>query len=683
MRFGLILKNLDEEYQLAVYQGAVKEAKRQGIRLVCIHGEHFNTMHHFPLFSSKPVLPLDGSLLLSSIISDNSFAGTQGLVGMPSDLPLISIGSSLDGCPSLIVDVRTAMVALMDHLLNVHGYTRFLYLGGPVTNTDNMRRQRIVEESVGRMKKSDSRYSLEVMNGEMFSEHIGAKLMREYLNLHPRKDIDVIIAGSDEHAVGALTCLNRIADPSWRSCPVTGFDDIPLASEAVPALTTVRQPMEEIGGKAVQSLKKLVEGEELPEIQLVPARLVLRGSCGCSYEPAPAESLQVSKDADMQFRTVNYFGQSLVGARREEDIIVAIREYLGVFKVANFHLLVFDEPGVRIPENASLLYSVAGGSAREWKKGERVVSVPDFFDETVVHGGEEENRPYFLFQLCTGDTKMGMILYTAEDSALPHMSNFGIFLANSLRELAIVSREQAYAESLEIKVKERTAALKKEAEQRARVEEEVLRISDLERMRFSMDLHDDICQRLASIHMICKSYADSGPHMKILTKMAAEALQQTRRYAYSSFPIDVHSIGLEGAIRSICTDIDGHDGFECRLSCAEGVAGALNEQQAVNLYRIAREAVHNAIKHSCGTVIEVTLDISGDFLVMEIRDNGNGGIGSGSFASNHSRRPRGLGLKSMQYRAHQINALFSVESKEGEGTRVEVKMPWGTNDNGE
>ncbi|MBN2509580.1 MAG: substrate-binding domain-containing protein [Spirochaetales bacterium] len=689
MRFGLILKNLDEEYQLSVYRGATREAAARGVRLICIHGEQFTALRHFPLRAGSMALPLDGILLLSSIISDNSRIGMEGLNELPQEVPLVSIGSVLDAYHSLIVDASDALHGLMDHLLQVHGYRRFLYLGGPVTNSDNMHRQGIIEQTISRMKGTDPAYSLRVMNGDMFSEHVGAKLMRTYIADHPVKDVDVIICGSDEHALGALSCLEGTPRGGWNTCPVTGFDDVPFAAMNRPALTTIRQPMEDVGRMAVETLEALVEGRSVPMVVTVPAQLVVRGSCGCTSAEIPGETPGNFKDADSGFRTVSYFGQSLMWARSEADICAAIREYLVVFKVEHFHLLVFDEPSPEIPATGSLIYSQGEGGASVWKKGEHPVSVAGFFDEAVRPDSQGTGGagPCFLFQLCAGDMKLGMFLYTADDSALPHMSNFGVFLANSLRGLSIMEREKAYAQSLEQKVEERTAQLRKEGERRALVEAEVLRISDLERMRFSMDLHDDICQRLAGIHMICKSYADAGPHMKILTKMASEALQQTRTYAYSSFPIDVHAIGLEQAIRSLCTDIDGTNGISCRFVCAARVADGLSDQQAVNLYRIAREAVHNAVKHAAPSLIEVVLAADGTDLLLEVRDNGRGSkaVTMADFPLEQTRRPRGIGLRSMQYRAHQLNGSFSITSgsgngevedkTEGHGTRVSVRMP--------
>jgi signal transduction histidine kinase len=86
------------------------------------------------------------------------------------------------------------------------------------------------------------------------------------------------------------------------------------------------------------------------------------------------------------------------------------------------------------------------------------------------------------------------------------------------------------------------------------------------------------------------------------------------------------------------------------------------------LYRIAQEALHNAIKHAQPTRLEVRLDCDESEVLLEIRDDGRGFEPTGSF-------PGHLGLRSMEERASRLGGTLEIESASGAGTCVRVRLP--------
>ena len=664
MRIGFVLKSLDEEYQASIYYGVKQETDKLGIDLVCIQGGPFdedrNPFLHF--FSSCSLLPLDGILLLSSVIVDNSnLSGLPEMLSGSGDLPVVSIGGELPGFHSILVETEESLKELVGHLIHGHGYRRFLYIGGPVVNRDNMVRENTIRAGIAAADADGVRCSLTVRNGDLFSEKTGTTMIRDYIHDHPKRDIDTVIAGSDDIALGILKYLKSRDSEEWRTCPVTGFDDIPQARFSAPPLTTVRQPLKELGSKAAVTLYSLLSENKVPLRQYVSSGLLVRNSCGCDTVPETVMAVETRRDIDMNqlIRDTSGLGQALMIAADYREIIPPLSEFLAAVNSHEFSFLLFPEPVSVFPDRALLLYSQNSFSEEDFTNNPREVVLSAFFAE--ISG--KQNRKHavrFLFHLRSGDEHLGLVFYSVEDYAHPFMSNCVFFLSNTLKRIQIFKKEKERAEELERLVAERTAELEKEAKRRVAVEAEVLKISELERMRFSMDLHDDICQRLAGMAMISRNFRDTDPSLQLLSEVAAETLRKTRQYAHDSFPMDIDAVGMNEALCKLCDSLDGRNNCSCVFSSAVEFPERFSQQQKINIYRIVQEALNNAVTHSGADLVRVTVTDNNGSLVVQVRDNGRGRseICGRKTIITKERRPRGLGLRSMEYRAHQLNAEY-------------------------
>jgi len=236
--------------------------------------------------------------------------------------------------------------------------------------------------------------------------------------------------------------------------------------------------------------------------------------------------------------------------------------------------------------------------------------------------------------------------------------------------------------------------LQEEVQRRTEVEAEVLRISELERLRFSMDLHDDICQRLAGISMFCKGLIHSVSPQSFLPELSElidETLARTRRYAHDSFPMELDTLGLKEALSALCDKVAKQSACRCVFSWTGPDKSPFNSAQDLNIYRIAQEALQNAVKHAGASSIDVQVESreqrtesrEQNFCVI-VQDNGCGdprlcgeNSGSGGSAARENKRGSGLGLHSMRYRAHQLGAEYSLKSSKKNGTRMEIRIPLG------
>jgi PAS domain S-box-containing protein len=213
-----------------------------------------------------------------------------------------------------------------------------------------------------------------------------------------------------------------------------------------------------------------------------------------------------------------------------------------------------------------------------------------------------------------------------------------------------------------------------EITERKRLEQEVLQISDMEQRRLGQDLHDGICQYLAGIEL--KSQALEQNLEKVAPAQAVQAGQigqhvrdaivQTRSLARSLSPYIVETEGLESGLQELAVSAGKLFNVKCQFVSESPVA--LNDKAvAAHLYRIAQEAVSNAVKHGRAKEIEIRWSSEAEQAVLSVTDNGQG------FKPNV--KPAGMGLRIMQYRANIIGGTLLIQNRQTGGVTVVCIIP--------
>jgi two-component system, LuxR family, sensor kinase FixL len=205
---------------------------------------------------------------------------------------------------------------------------------------------------------------------------------------------------------------------------------------------------------------------------------------------------------------------------------------------------------------------------------------------------------------------------------------------------------------------------------RKRLEKEILEISDAEQRRIGQGLHDGLCQQLAGIQLMGevlaknlskKSKAEGAQAAKI-AEHVREAISQTRLLARGLSPVSLETNGLMSALQELVAAVARLFSVECRFQCGEPVL-LRDNAVATHLYRIAQEAINNAIRHGKARTVVVTLTRQKSDACLIVTDNG---IGFPKELKNDS----GMGLRIMKYRAGMIGASLEIRSGNGDGTRV-------------
>ena len=207
---------------------------------------------------------------------------------------------------------------------------------------------------------------------------------------------------------------------------------------------------------------------------------------------------------------------------------------------------------------------------------------------------------------------------------------------------------------------------------RMAVEAEVLKISEIERQRFSNDLHDDICQRLAGISMLCRVYTNQEDpikkeQMEELTQLIGETLQCTRQYAHNSYPVELESLGMNHSLSNLCNSFAAQSGIKCEYFWDVPDDCEMDKLKKLNIFRIIQEALHNIMKHAKAQVVKVDVVYKNKKIDVSVSDNGCG------FDMSKLQKS-GLGLNSMQYRANQIGADFDITPNKPTGTCIHISV---------
>jgi signal transduction histidine kinase len=215
----------------------------------------------------------------------------------------------------------------------------------------------------------------------------------------------------------------------------------------------------------------------------------------------------------------------------------------------------------------------------------------------------------------------------------------------------------------------------KTLERAQELEREILRTTEQEQQRIGRDLHDILGPQLAAIgYAVDFMAADLRDHKQVdvgkadeIRAMVGEALAIIRGLARGLFPVQVDGTGLAAALDDMAGTISRISGVSVCFY-EKGDAEVCDQERGMHLYRIAQEAVNNAVKHAGAKKITIALGREEGVLSLVIADDGTG-ITSGM------RGARGTGLHSMKYRARAVGGELTIDSGANQGTIVSCKIP--------
>jgi nitrate/nitrite-specific signal transduction histidine kinase len=198
-----------------------------------------------------------------------------------------------------------------------------------------------------------------------------------------------------------------------------------------------------------------------------------------------------------------------------------------------------------------------------------------------------------------------------------------------------------------------------------------------ERNRLARDLHDSVTQALYGVTLFGEAagrlidtgnFSLAAKHLQELQTTAQEALREMRLLIFELRPSTLDEDGLTAALQARLEAVEGRTGLETTFEVV-GKEERLRPEIEEGLYRIAQEALNNALKHAHAQSVHLYLCQEKPKIVLEVSDDGVG------FDPSATRQQGGFGLRGMEERAARIGSALKVESQPGAGTRVRVEVP--------
>jgi PAS domain S-box-containing protein len=209
-----------------------------------------------------------------------------------------------------------------------------------------------------------------------------------------------------------------------------------------------------------------------------------------------------------------------------------------------------------------------------------------------------------------------------------------------------------------------------------KVSGQLIEAQERERRRLARELHDDICQRLATLSLkiekatraTSKGDVSAADQLNEVRQQCSNLAGDVQALSHELHPSILDNLGLVTAVRSFCREASEHNDVVVEFD-SRNVPGSLPSELSLSLFRVVQEALRNAVKYSGQKHFEVRLqEVSGE-LELEVRDEGVG------FDATNRKSGGGLGLVSMAERIHQVNGTFTIDSHPNAGTRIRARVP--------
>ena len=286
LTLGVLADALSGEYQSVIAAGAMEAARDFGVNLVVIDGfmarapfrftDKINVVYDLARSEGIDGLLIQGDTLLTYL----DVGALSRYCERFRPRPMVSIGAALEGTTTILVDADKPFREAVRHLVEDHRYRRIAFISGPDANLDARRRLDMYRDVMAEHGLVPPDWSTVAGNHQYDG---GVEAVRVLLD-ERSANFEAIVAGNDQMALGAMDALRSRNIRVPEDVAIIGFDDISEARQAAPPLSTIRQPLRQMGRLGIELLVRLIRAENVDDVITLPAEFVIRRSCGCSSD---------------------------------------------------------------------------------------------------------------------------------------------------------------------------------------------------------------------------------------------------------------------------------------------------------------------------------------------------------------------------------------------------------------
>lgn len=261
----------------------------------------------------------------------------------------------------------------------------------------------------------------------------------------------------------------------------------------------------------------------------------------------------------------------------------------------------------------------------------------------------------------------------SQHPAMPYWNAAVIAAINCIVVHLLCAWQRLHAE-LEARIEQRTSDLASANSELRAMEREILSVTERERRRIGQDLHDSLGQQLTAASLSANglvlalesAHTELVPQAENLSRQLRDAIAETRTLSHGLLPVSLEDDGLMHALHDLADVTTRSGNVRCVFECAAPVRMP-DAEVAGQLYRIAQEAVNNALKHAAPGEIRIGLERTGDCVTLEVDDDGPG-------LPSPMPPNGGIGMRVMRHRAQMIGSTLAADSAPAGGTRISCRI---------
>ena len=284
---GMLIWEIDHSGLMLRWRGAADATREQGANLFCFIGGRIRAPQGFEgqanvIYDLVDVEQFDGLTIWPANIG--SFVSQQELeafVRRFHPLPMVSSDQTFEGIPSVLMSGYQSMREAILHLIQAHGCRRIAFIRGPASLATAQERYQAYLDTLAECSLPLDPNLVSPPGAWL---EWGAPAMRMLIDergLRPSVDFEAVVGTNSSQAVDAMAVLQARGFQVPGEVAVVGFDDVKETWTVTPPLTTVSAPFYEMGRRSTELLLARLQGEQAPVQTVLPARLVVRQSCGC------------------------------------------------------------------------------------------------------------------------------------------------------------------------------------------------------------------------------------------------------------------------------------------------------------------------------------------------------------------------------------------------------------------
>ncbi|MBN1499899.1 MAG: GGDEF domain-containing protein [Spirochaetes bacterium] len=454
IRIAFFLNDFHNEYSVGICNGALKAAKELGISMVffgvgSLESTVQYTVMRNRLFSILSPEDFDGLLYISSSIAN--FVGVDkflDFIKQYNSVPSAHIGINSPGLKCYNIDNRSGMYELVDHFIKAHGRKKIAFINGTIGVHEADER---FEAYKNALKDNGIDFDENYVYEGNFLREKGIQAVEEFLDVR-KIEIDGIVGANDHMALYAMKELQKRGYNIPEDISVGGFDDLASARSHTPAMSTVHQPVTDLGYLAVTDFVRnlITGGIQTGDMQL-PTQMVLRQSCGCTETHSEkifddSNEMTISERDELD-SILNIMTRNIIGSFEENEIRNVLDESIKIFDITDFSLAKYVDH-----ENSIIFYDKNGHIGTK------------FPSKSLVNGGLDTfTAPFckFLLPLFYRNEDIGFFISDSGTKSLSVLEVMRDHLSGALKGARLLDDAKRYTETLEKMVEERTGELEK------------------------------------------------------------------------------------------------------------------------------------------------------------------------------------------------------------------------------